>query len=348
MKRREFLKTGSAGVATAALGAAGLLSWSPRSYAATIRKTFYITDGFIAQPDGVSVYFRGFSSISNVLDVPGEALIVQSGDTVEITVINTLSSTHKFTVAGMGVPTLSIGAGKSAKLSFTAGNPGTYMYLDPSNAPYNRLVGLHGALAVMPSGSGNQLYPGSPTFVQQYQWIFNDIDPAWNTRISNGQTPNTTYKPRYFTLNGLSARPPGAPDAMNPDIDAMEDPRSRIDGHLGQRTLIRILNAGKGFNAVHVHGNHMEWLSRNRTYFSDIWHKDIVPLDANGGTCDVIYPFEPPPDAWPPVTNTTLQQAANAGRDFAYPMHLHNEMTQTAGGGLYLFGCMTDIHFHAN
>lgn len=348
MKRREFLKFGSASAAGAALGGAGLLAWSPRSYAATIRKTFYVTEGLITQPDGVDVYFRGFSNSTGSLNVPGEALVVQSGDTVEITVVNTLSATHRFTVAGMGVPTLSVAAGQTGKLTFTAGSPGTYMYLDPGDAPYNRLVGLHGALAVMPSGSANELYPGSPTFVQQYQWVFSDIDPAWHSRIATGGTPNTAYTPRYFTLNGLSARPPGAPGAMDPAVDAMEDPRSRVDGHLGQRTLIRCLNAGKGLNAVHIHGNHMEWLSRNRQYFADIWEKDIVPLDRDGGTSDVIFPFDPPPDAWPPVTNTVLQTAEAEGRDFAYPMHLHNEMTQTAGGGLYLFGSMTDIHFHAN
>jgi FtsP/CotA-like multicopper oxidase with cupredoxin domain len=296
----------------------------------------------------VAVYFRGFSNSSSTLNVPGEALIVQSGDTVEITVVNTLSSTRQFTVAGMGIPTLSVGSGRTARLTFTAGSPGTYLYLDPSSAPYSRLVGLHGALAVMPAGSGDELYPGSPTFEQQYQWVFNDIDPAWNARIRNGQTPNTSYTPRYFTLNGLSGRPPGAPGAMNPSVDSMMDPRSMVAGHLGQRTLIRCLNAGKGFNAVHIHGNHMEWLSRNRQFFADIWQKDIVPLDSNGGTTDVIFPFEPPPDAWPPVTNATLQQAESEGRHFAYPMHLHNEMTQTAGGGLYMFGSMTDIYFHAN
>jgi hypothetical protein len=48
------------------------------------------------------------------------------------------------------------------------------------------------------------------------------------------------------------------------------------------------------------------------------------------------------------MTNQTLQQAEDEGRHSAYPMHLHNEMTQTAGGGLYMFGAMTDIFFEPN
>jgi len=134
---------------------------------------------------------------------------------------------------------------------------------------------------------------------------------------------------------------------MDPTIDSMADPRSKLDGHLGDRTLIRCINAGKCGHAVHTHGNHMEWLTSNGAQRDDIWRKDIVPLDNNGGKIDVIYPYEPPPDAWPPITNSVLATAENEGRHFGFPMHLHNEMTQTAGGGLYMFGAMTDIYFHA-
>lgn len=333
MKRRSFLKMGSAGMASAALATSGLIAWTPRAYAATVNKTLYITDGFITQPDGVDVYFRGFSSSQTTLNVPGEQMIVQEGDTVNITIVNTLGHSHSFTIAGLGVSTITISAGASRTLSFTAGTPGSYFYLDPSNAPYNRLVGLHGGFAVMPKGITNQLYSGSPTFVQQYFWIFHDIDPAWNTAIRNNSTPSTKYKPRYFTLNGLSARPPGAPGAGDPNIDAMHDPRTALHGHIGDRTLIRVLNAGKCQSSVHTHANHMEWLTENGKKRSDIWLKDCIYLAGNMGKFDAIYPFEPPPDAWPPVTTGT------------YPMHLHNEMTQTAGGGLYMFGSLTDIYF---
>lgn len=348
MKRRDFLKLGPAGIAGATLGGTGLLGWSSRSHAATIRKTLYITDGFITQPDGVAVYFRGFSASAGGLDVPGEALVAQSGDTLEITVVNTLSATRQFTVAGLGVPTLTVRGGRSATLRFTVETPGSYLYLDPSSAPYSRMVGLHGALAVMPSGAGDQLYPGSPRFAQQYVWVFHDIDPAWHERIRSGRTPNTPFTPRYFTINGLSGRPPGAPGAHDPAVDSMADPRTKVDGHIGDRTLIRCVNAGLAQHAIHTHGNHMEWLTRNGQVYDDIWEKDIVPLDGNGGVTDVIFPFDPPPDAWPPVTNNTLAQAESEGRHVAYPMHLHDEMTQTAGGGLYMFGALTDFYYHAD
>lgn len=351
MKRRTFLKFASAGMASALTGVSGLIAWQPRAYAATIAKTFYITEGYITQPDGVDVYFRGFSSSTASLNIPGESIIVQQGDTVQITIVNTLGSSHSFVIDGIDdiqVNSGRIRGGETQTISFVARNPGSYLYYDARNAPYNRVTGLHGGIAVMPSGLDNQLYAGSPTFMQQYFWVFNDCDPSWNNAVRNGQTPGNNYVPRYFTLNGLSGRPPGAAGAMDPAIDSMADPRTKLDGHLGDRTLIRCLNAGMVQHAVHTHGNHMEWLSSNGQVRPVIWEKDIVPLDGNGGNVDVIFPFAPPPDAWPPVTNQTLRQAENEDRHFAFPMHLHNEMTQTAGGGLYMFGALTDIYYHSN
>jgi len=332
MKRRDFLKVGTAGLAGAVTGVTGLLSWTPRAHAATVSRTYYITEGFITQIDGTDVYFRGFSAAATRLDVPGESLIVQEGDTVEITVVNTLQTSHSFVIDGL-VDSGTIGGGETRTVTFTAAGPGSYMFYDKLNAPYNRLLGLHGGLAIMPAGSGNELYAGSPTFVQQKFWIFHDIDPAWHDRLRRGRTPNTAYAPRYFTLNGLGGRPPGAPGSGDPAVDSMHDPRSALHGSIGDRTLIRIMNAGLCAQSVHTHGNHMEWLTENGRIRPDVWEKDCLYLDGDMGALDVIYPFEVPPDSWPPATTGE------------YPMHLHSEMSQTAAGGWYMFGAITDIFF---
>lgn len=332
MKRRDFLRAGTAGLTGSILASVGLISWTPRAHAATINKTLYITDGSVRQIDGTNVYFRGYSDSSNTLNVPGESIIVQQGDTVNITLINTLNTSHNFIIDGMA-DSGRVQGGQTKTFSFTAGDPGTYMFYDNQNSNYNQLLGLHGAIAVMPQNSSNELYPGSNTFVQQQFWLFHDIDPTWHDRLRRGLTPNTAYVPRYFTLNGLSGRPPGAPGAMDPAIDSMVDPRSALHGHIGDRTLVRILNAGLAAQSVHVHGNHMEWLSENGQNRADVWKKDCLYLDGNRGTLDMIYPFEVPPDSWPPATTGD------------YPMHLHSEMSQTAAGGYYMFGAITDIFF---
>jgi len=332
MKRRDFLSLGTAGLASAITGSSGLIAWSGRAEAAVISKTFYITDGFITQIDGTNVYFRGYSDSSTSLNIPGKSMIVQQGDTVKITLINTLNTAHNFVIDGMA-NSGTVAAGNSKTFSFIAGNPGTYMFYDNINSNYNQLLGLHGAIAVMPQNSSNELYAGSRTFVKQQFWLFHDIDPAWHDRLRRGRTPNTAYVPRYFTLNGLSGRPPGAPGNKDPNINNMIDPRSALHGSIGDRTLVRILNAGLAAQSVHTHANHMEWLSENGQNRPDVWEKDCLYLDGNRGILDMIYPYDVPPDSWPPAT---------LGE---YPMHLHSEMSQTAAGGYYLFGAITDIFF---
>lgn len=347
MKRRTFLKFGSASAAAALTGTAGLIMWQPRAHAATIDKEIWITEGTITQPDGVDIYFRGFSGSDANLDVPGQVLVMAVGDTFNLTIHNTLNTSHNFVINELGI-NRSVPAGGTRSVSITVSDPGTYVYYDSTDGINNRLVGLHGALVVFPSGANTSLEAGRDMPIHDFVWVFHDIDPAWNNAIRNGNNTPNSYVPIYFTLNGLSGRPPGAPGAMDPSIDSMADKRTAIHGHLGDRTMVRCINTGRAQHAVHCHGNHMEWLSSNGTQRADVWLKDIIPLDANNGTMEFVFPFEPAPDAWPPMTNSTLAQAEADGRHTAYPMHLHDEMTQTAGGGLYMFGALTDIYFEAN
>ncbi|MBN8771132.1 MAG: multicopper oxidase domain-containing protein [Thiobacillus sp.] len=339
MERRGFLKAGTAGFASLVSGA-GLLTWAPRSEAATISKTLYITAGTHTMPDGVSVYIKGFSDSSADLNVPATPIVCQEGDTLEITIINRLAVTHNFVIGGLkaGDPPLvssgDIAGGGSKTITYTipTGKAGSYLFYD-NKTSYNVFLGLHGGLAIMPAGSSNQLYSGSPTFVKQLFWVFNDIDPALNSAVQHGTTVPTSFTPRYFTINGQTSLPPGAVGFDDPTRDAMANPETQLAGSVGDRTLIRMLNAGMCSHAVHTHANHMEWLTDRGTVRGSVWKKDVLYLRNQLGKIDAIYPFEAPPDAYPPVTTGH------------FPMHLHDEMSQTAGGGMYLFGAMTDIVF---
>lgn len=340
MERRSFIKLGGATVASAVLGS-GLLSWVPRSEAATISRTFYITGGTIPMPDGVSVYFKGYSDSATGLNVPAQSIICQEGDTLSITVVNKLATTHNLIIGGLkpgDAPLASTGdiaSGATKTLTYTipTGKAGSYLFYD-NKTSYNVFMGLHGGLAIMPAGKSNQLYSGSPTFNKQLFWIFNDIDPALNSAVQRNVAVPTSFTPRYFTINGLSSRPPGAPNHGDPEIDALYDTRSRLVGTVNKdRFLVRMLSAGMCSHAVHTHANHMEWLTDRGTVRPSIWKKDTLYLRNKLGKIDAIFPFAAPPDAYPVVTHGH------------YPMHLHDEMSQTAGGGLYQFGAMTEIEF---
>jgi len=339
VKRRDFLKAGGAGLATALMGT-GLLSWTERSEAATINKTYYINDGTKIMADGVNVYFKSFGDSATALSYPATPIICQEGDTINITVINRLLSTHNFVIGGLKTGNLplattgNIASGATGKISFVvpAGSAGSYVFYDNVTS-YNRFLGLHGGLAIMPSGSSTTAYAGSPTFKKQLFWVFNDIDPALNNAVHLNAAIPSTFTPRYFTINGLSSRPPGAPGFGDPTIDSMADPRTQLSGSIGNRTLVRMLNVGMCSHSMHVHANHMEWLTNNGTVRSSVWKKDVLYMRNNIGKIDAIYPFSPPPDAYPQVTTGH------------FPMHCHDEMSQTAGGGYYQFGSMTEIAF---
>lgn len=341
MDRREFLKTGGAGLASALMGA-GALSWTPRTEAATISKTYYIIDGTKAMPDGVSVYFKSYGDSATTLLFPASSIICQEGDTLNITVINRLLTTHNMVIGGLkaGDPPLAstgnIASGATGSITFTvpSGKAGSYLFYDNVTS-YNRFLGLHGGLAIMPSGSSTTLYSGSPTFKSNKQlfWIFNDIDPALHSAVQLNKAIPTTFKPRYFTINGMFSRPPGAVGHEDPTIDALYDPRSKLLGSVGDRTLLRMMNAGMCSHSVHTHANHMEWLTNNGVVRPSVWLKDCLYLRNSLGKIDAIFPFHAPQDAYPPVTTGE------------FPMHLHDEMSQTAGGGMYQFGAMTEIDF---
>jgi FtsP/CotA-like multicopper oxidase with cupredoxin domain len=338
MERRNFLRL--SGASLAGLVSGSLFSWVPRAEAATISKTYYVTDGTVTMPDGTVVYMQSFSDVAGTLTIPGSPIVCQEGDTLKITVINRLAKTHNFVIAGLKpgdaalASTGNIASGATGTINYTipTGKAGSYLFYD-SVTSYNRFLGLHGGLAIMPAGKSDQLYSGSPTFKYQQFWVFNDIDPNLNSAVQRNATVPTTFTPRYFTLNGLTSLPPNAPNELDPTKNAIRNTNTRLHGRVGDRTLLRILNAGMCSHSVHAHGNHMEWLTDRGTARSQVWKKDVFYLRNSLGKLDLIYPFEQPPDAYPTVTTGM------------YPMHLHDEMSQTCGGGLYLFGAMTDIEF---
>lgn len=333
MKRRDFLRIGAAGAATTVVGTiaggATLLSWAPRARAATVTATLNAVAGDIPMIDHSLAYMFGFST-GNQVGFPGPTILCQEGDTVEVSVTNTLNTQISFKVGGTGV-FQTISSGMLKTFSFAAPAAGSYLYYDDLNGGVNRVMGLHGALIVMPSGVTNRSFSGGPTFIRQYKWVLGNVDPVWgeavrtngHNYVTNSALSINTFKPRYFTINGQSYE------------DTHTNLNTDIRGNYNEPALVRIMNAGMATHSPHFHGNHVDIVSINRQNYSSNWKKkDIVSMFALDCR-DVIYPFEVPPDAYPPLTSSSPKQT--------YPMHCHAEPSQTAGGGLYPHGMHTGI-----
>lgn len=353
MRRREFLKYG------AATGAALVLAPQAVAQQRTVRTSLRIEPVDAEMIDGEVVFMLLFYGP----DGPRPVLRATQGDRIELTVFNNDSRAHGFAIPGVGAARIaSIPPGSSASVAFDAPRGGSYLYIDPTRAPLNRILGLHGAFIVAPSNpttpagvvtpysratqtaqvrqlfealGASERFPGerwSPS--RDRVWLFSQIDPVINRRVDLGQAVNpssvtASFLPRYFTLNGKSG------------FDAAHDYNTRSHGYVGQPMLLRTLNAGLCTHSPHIHGNHVIELSgidaqndlvvRDNLIERDTWM--VAPLERK----DVLLPYERPPDI-PHATWPMVQEPF----PLRYPMHCHIEMSQTAGGGNYPQGLIAE------
>ena len=120
------------------------------------------TSGTLVMPDSQSVTVYGYApgdcSNTPAAQVPGPAMVVNAGDTVQVTLHNALGEATALLFPGQTLPPDMAGAppGGTAVYEFVAGTPGTYLYeagLLP-NAQHQVAMGMYGALIVRPATPG--------------------------------------------------------------------------------------------------------------------------------------------------------------------------------------------------
>jgi hypothetical protein len=206
--------------------------------------------------------------------------------------------------------------------------------------------------------------PGTAARPREILWMFCQIDPALHEFARQSEASGTPYPlsptefqdrflPRYFMINGHSG------------FEASHDLSVQPKGYLGEPMLIRCMNAGICEHSPHIHGNHVMELTYVRKGLGasalhspglildlnapQLLHTNIVerdvwtmpPLDRK----DMLLPFERPPDipddTWQRIASDTNQEPV-LEVPLRYPMHCHNELSQTAGGGSYPMGLVAD------
>lgn len=373
MKRRAFLKLGAIGGGVAATATLPATMSKAESTQTATDFALTIAPATAEMIDGLMVYVLGFFL---GLDEASPVLRVKEGDQITITVTNNDTRPHNFYVPGMrGSAIGTMQPGETGTTTFVARNPGTYLYLDPSLAPLNRLLGLHGCMIVEPidgrtpagsetpyaayqhtqqvraifdaMGGGHPRFPGTKWLARDLSrekiWLFSQVDPSLNERIAAGEDVDParlrdSFLPRYFTINGLS----GFDTAVHDNSTTGHDRARRImpSGRQGEPCLIRTLNAGLATHAMHIHGNHFLELSESdRTGINrcetHVYERDVVMLSPLE-RIDLLLPFERPPDI-PPEAWPPREEPF----PLRYVMHCHFELSQTAGGGNYPQGAVT-------
>lgn len=162
MDRRQFLKLGSAVAAAGTMAPAVAQVVDPRAPPKRIirsgRFDMTITPYDYPMIDGNMVYVSFFQTA----DTPLHPVIwVMEGDSLEIRITNRDDRPHAFAVSGLSLPDAPINPNETATYRFTVPPPGSYLYYDPYNFPVNRVLGLNGALIVLPL-AGTTTPAGSP------------------------------------------------------------------------------------------------------------------------------------------------------------------------------------------
>jgi FtsP/CotA-like multicopper oxidase with cupredoxin domain len=127
---------------------------------------------------------------------------------------------------------------------------GTWLYQSHLSSMRNFEMGLFGLLIVDPEPEADGLqraYRGGPTYNVERCWVLDDIDPDWHGSagpVSSAAAADRErpFAPKYFLINGV------------PNTEALHDERVAIDAKVGDKILIRLLNASFSLVRVKIEG----------------------------------------------------------------------------------------------
>jgi FtsP/CotA-like multicopper oxidase with cupredoxin domain len=280
--------------------------------AAPVTVDLCATAGSATMPDGTVVdvwgYVSGDCTGSPTVTQPGGPTIdVNQGDEVTVNLYNNLGEDTALLFQGQAlIPDLSGAAdGAMTSYTFTAANPGTYLYEAGllSNAQHQVAMGLYGALVVRPATAGQAYDDPATAYEDEAVLVLSEIDPALNANPAGFDMRN--YQPRYRLINGVAY-----PDTAEIAIAAV-----------GDRVLLRYVNAGLEPHSMGLLGLHQTVIANDG---SPLLYSHTVVADtlAPGETQDTI---------------ATIPLTAASGSKFALydaSLLLRNSSAAGAGGML--------------
>lgn len=252
-----------------------------------------------------------------IVSIPGPELAVPPGDdTLSIILRNELSEPVSIVVHGQSLPSPSTGpvptepggnrvrsftheapSGGSATYTFNNLRPGTFLYNSGTHPAVQVQMGLYGA--VTHDAAVGEAYTGV-AYDSEVTLLYSEIDPALHEAVAgeNGQsygpmgtmTSTVNYAPMYFLVNGAPFE-----SGVTPAVSA---------GTAGQRTLIRLLNAGLEDHAIVLQGQHLTLVAEDGNIYP--WpREEYSVLMAAGKTKDAL--FIPGSDGTYPVYDRRLR-----------------------------------------
>ncbi len=273
--------------------------------------------GYASFPDGNSLLMWSFvpdggSASSSVFQTPGPVLCVTQGATVTVNLVNDLSEPVSIVFPGQtgvttagGSPGLftteAAASGGTVSYSFTASQPGTYLYESGTNPHKQVQMGLYGALIVRPSVGPQYAYDLTTQFdpAEEYLILINEIDPELHMAVEDGLPYDVnTMLDRYWTINGRSfpdtIADNNAPWLPGQPYGAIVPVEASANSPTDQPALIRYANASMENHPFHPHGNHLRVIARDGRLLrgpggQDISFEDFTRTIGSGQTYDLLF-----------------------------------------------------------
>jgi FtsP/CotA-like multicopper oxidase with cupredoxin domain len=276
-------------------------------------KADYITAG-----DGGSLLAWGYA-VNGQMQYPGPTLIVNQGDTITINLTNELPMPVSMVFPGQSGVTASggssglltqesTGPADLVTYTFTASQPGTYLYHSGTRPDLQVEMGLVGAIIVRPAGFDEATnrtaygHPGS-AYDHEYLFLLTEIDEKVHQQVAlnkaTGQNPGTDvdssrFFPVYWFINGRAA-----PDTMFADHAPWLPTQpygAMARMHPGERLLMRVIGGGRDLHPLHHHGNNTWTIARDGRLLEsspgagpDLAVSDFTLKVVPGSTYDAIF-----------------------------------------------------------
>ncbi|MFC5177135.1 multicopper oxidase domain-containing protein [Nocardioides taihuensis] len=314
MLTRDALRRGATRLtAVLATGATVLAvtGWwaTPPADAATPSFDLYAGAGTTTLPGGQTMTVWGYDSTAGAVGRPGgPTLTVGVGDQVTITLHNGVGEPTGLFVQGQPmVPDLTgVAAGGTRTYTFTAENPGTYLYeaAPIPGAQHQSAMGLYGALVVQPAATGQAYGDAATAYDADQVLLLGELDPALNGSANPAAFDMRKFAPRYFTVNGRAY----------PDTQA-------ITATPDSTELLRYVNAGMSYHSMAVLGADQAVIAVDGAPLSEAHHQ-VAETVGPGQTLDTLVHV---PAAATVDTELVVHDAS---------MTLHNGTTRAVGGML--------------
>lgn len=226
-------------------------------------------------PSSTTVYGYALGVCPATVTAPGgPVLIVNVDDVVTVNLHNDLSTPSGLLFQGQSmVPdTTGVASGLPKSYTFTATNPGTYLYeaaLLP-NAQHQVAMGLYGALVVRPV-TASQAYDDVQTaFTDEAVLVLSELDPALNSSPDPATFDMRTFSPKFFLINGKAY------------------PATAGISAVGNKLLLRYVNAGVKHHSMAVLGLRQNFVAKDGGLLPMLSHNVAAETLAPGQTGDAM------------------------------------------------------------